>query len=602
MDFSSDSSESSRSLKASLTEHRGIRRFSTLHELTRTFSPFERLVLYVCTVVLAASTLGLLAGVNAAVSVDVPSSGGSLVEGEIGPARFINPLIAMSQADLDLSMLVYSGLMRAMPDGSLVSDLASSYEISADGTTYTFKIRDGAKFHDGARVTSADVVFTVQKAQDPAIKSSHRADWEGVQVSAPDAQTVVFKLPRAYAPFLQNTTMGILPQHLWADVTAEEFPFSPINTHPVGTGPYKVAKLETNTTGSATRYELEPFKQYALGTAYIKHITFLFYPNEDAIVRGFNRGEVDAIAGISPDQISAITRTDTSILKVPLPRVFGVFLNQNHAAVFTDASARSALDAAIDKQRLIQLALRGFGVTLSSPIPPSALTFTEADTTLPPAASTAYTDDTIANARAILQRGGWKFDESTRTWTNGKKQTLSFALATADSPELVATANAVAAAWTALGAQVDVQIFPIAELNTTVIRPRQYDALLFGEVVGRELDLFAFWHSSQRNDPGLNLALYTNSQADTLLANARATTNEQEREKLYTDFAAIVTKDKPAIFLYAPDFLYAVPKNLRGIELGALSSPAERFLTAYKWYADTERVWSIFAPASSQSY
>ena len=206
----------------------------------------------------------------------------------------------------------------------------------------------------------------------------------------------------------------------------------------------------------------------------------------------------------------------------------------------------------------------------------------------------AFTDETIAAAHAILVKGGWSYNESTNTWTNKKKQTVGFTLSTADSPQLVATANAVADAWNKLGVNVKVQVYSLSDLNTTVLRPRQYDALLFGEVVGRELDLFAFWHSSQRNDPGLNLSLYTNSKADLLLSQARATTNATDREKLYAQFAALVKKDDPAIFLYAPEFVYVVPKNIAGIELGALTTPAERFLNVYEWYTDTQYVWNMF--------
>ena len=145
---------------------------------------------------------------------------------------------------------------------------------------------------------------------------------------------------------------------------------------------------------------------------------------------------------------------------------------------------------------------------------------------------------------------------------------------------------------------MDVRVYPLSELNTNVIRPRAYEAILFGEVVGRTADLFAFWHSSQRNDPGLNLALYANSKVDALLSSARATTDEKNREKLYGQFAAAIEKDRPAVFLYAPEFIYVVPQRLRGIELGSLSSAAERFLNVYRWYTDTERVWSIFTDAA----
>lgn len=598
----SPSPENRTGLRDSLVRTHSVSRFSKLEQMTRALSPFERLVLYILTATLGASAFALLAGANNAVSVRVPSHGGVLVEGQLGPARFINPLIPMSQADSDLVALVYSGLTRAMPDGRIVPDLASSYEISPDGTTYTFTLRDNAIFHDGTRVTSADVLFTIQKAQNPDIKSVHRADWEGVSVSTPDERTVVFKLPRAYAPFIQNTAMGILPSHLWRDVTAEEFPFSPLNINPVGSGSFKVAKVETSPTGSATRYDLEAFADFTLGGPYLRRISFVFYPNEGALIRGFNRGEVDSMAGISPDELDSLERKDVLIRTVPLPRVFGVFLNQGRNATLADAAVRNALDAAVVKQRVVDGVLRGYGVAVESPVPPHVLSWSDASSSQPVSAavSEVYTDDSIGNARGFLERGGWKWSEESGSWTKGT-QTLAFTLSTADSPELVATVNAVADAWRRLGAQVQVQLYPISELNTNVIRPREYDAILFGEVVGRELDLFAFWHSSQRNDPGLNLALYANSRADALLSEARTTTDAKKRTELYQEFAGIVQKDVPAIFLYSPEFVYAVPHDLSGVELGILTTPSERFLTAHTWYTDTENVWSIFARESEES-
>ena len=207
-------------LKTTLTRERSVSRFSFLAEVLRTFSPGERLILYALTILLGISTLALLAGLNAAISVEVPAQGGTLVEGEVGPARFVNPLLMISKPDEDLALLVYSGLTRVLPQpttavsgGSIVPDLASNYEISDDGTTYTFTLRTDATFHDGVPVTAADVLFTVASAQNPAIKSPRRADWEGVQVSSPDPHTVVFKLATAKTSRLHFST-----QTLWEAV------------------------------------------------------------------------------------------------------------------------------------------------------------------------------------------------------------------------------------------------------------------------------------------------------------------------------------------------------------------------------------------------
>ncbi len=579
--------------KDTLTKHRRSSFLSRMEDMLERFSPSERLALYIATVALGLSSLGLLAGLNAAVSTVVPADGGTLSEGILGPARFINPVIAVSSADEDLSALVYSGLTKTMPDGTIVPDLASDYSISEDGTVYTFRIRPDAEFHDGAPVTAADVLYTVQLAQNPAIKSTHRADWEGITLSSPDSKTVIFKLPRAYAPFLQNTSFGILPEHLWQDTKPEDFQFHALNTHPVGSGPYEIESVETDSTGAAVRFELGAFRGYALGKPHVSRIILRLYPNEEARVRALAQGETEALAGIPSTDIDAASG-NAQLLRVPLPRVFGVFFNQGHAPALTDASARKALNAAIEKDRLIAMVLGGYGAVLRGPIPPGLIEgMSDVSTTTSGTVSTAYTEESLSAAREILTNGGWKFDESAGVWMKGSQQ-LAFSLATGDTPELTATANAVATAWRQLGAKVTMQVYPISELNINILRPREYDAVLFGEVIGRELDLFAFWHSSQRNDPGLNLALYTNAQADTLLSQARALTDTTERDKLYREFAQLIQEEQPAVFLYAPEFLYVIPAGLHGVELGALTMPAERFLNVHEWYMDEERVWNAF--------
>jgi len=590
-----------------LMGQRHIRPLERIEDALRAFTPGERLLLYIFSAILGLSALFMVGSINALATVTIPSSGGSLVEGEIGSARFLNPLLTLSDPDEDITALVYSGLTRQMPDGTLTPDLAEQYSISSDGRVYTFALRPDVIFHDGTFVTSADVVFTIQRAQDPAINSDRRADWSGVVVSAPDERTVVFTLPRAYAPFMQNTTLGILPKHLWENVSVKEFPFSMFNTHPVGSGPYKVDKITEDATGAPLQYDLEPFKKYALGAPYLKRISFVFFPNTEELIEGLNDGTVDAAASLSPEDMNAVKRDDISVAQVTLPRVFGIFFNQSHNTALAELAVRRALDAAVDKDQIVKSVLTGRGSILNGPIPPGLL---DGKAPATPQKITDITSSAISaqearleNARAILQKGGWVFDGASPPaggWKKGDK-TLSLTLATADQAELVATARAVVADWQALGAQVTLQIYPISELNTNIIRPRNYDALLFGEVVGPELDLYAFWHSSQRNDPGLNLAMYANQKTDSILSDARATIDERARNNFYREFEKAIVADTPAVFLYAPDFLYIVPDDLSGIELGALRSGAERFENAYQWYKDTENVWAVFAPLEAST-
>ena len=114
--------------------------------------------------------------------------------------------------------------------------------------------------------------------------------------------------------------------------------------------------------------------------------------------------------------------------------------------------------------------------------------------------------------------------------------------------------------------------------------------------MGRDPDPFAFWHSSQRNDPGLNVALYTNIKADKLLEEARSIQDETKRADKYKEFQEEVSRDIPAIFLFSPKFLYVIPKNLKGTdEMKSVTVPSERFSTIHQWYKKTDKVWKIFA-------
>lgn len=555
----------------------------------RSFSPNSRALFLLFSTLLVASSAYLLYGVNRALLIEVPASGGTLVEGIIGAPRFINPLLAISDADRDLSMLVYSGLLRSDGSGKLNPDLAASYDISDDGLVYTFALKEDAVFHDGVKVMAEDVVFTVAKAQDPTLKSPKRANWDGIAAEALDEKTVRFTLKAPYAPFIENTTLGILPKRLWEDVSSDEFPFSSLNNEPVGSGPFRVARIERNPSGIPTAYRLRPFKEYALGRPFLTEIDFRFFENERGLLSALEKGDIDSANSLSPKTLAAFD--EARVKRAPLDRVFGTFFNQNQSAVLRDRNVREALSMATNRDLLVSEVLGGYGTPLYGPVPAGILEHVADDDVLG-----TMTDPAVA-ARALLESKGWKWSDEAGALTrkSGKDTlTLAFSLSTANAPELRATAEFLRNAWEHMGASVEVKIFEQGDLNQNVIRPRKYDALLFGEVVGRELDLFAFWHSSQRNDPGLNIALYANSVADKKLEVLRAATDLEEKRDAYQGFAEELKKDMPAIFLYTPDFMYIFPKRIEGLSLGSIGIPSERFTSAHLWHTETDRVWSFF--------
>ncbi len=562
----------------------------TLEGLLPSFSPGERVVLYTLSALLAVSVFSLLAAINIETTSEVPAHEGSLTESIVGTPRFINPLLATSDPDRDMTQLVYSGLMRARPDNTFTPDLAYEYRVSEDALTYTFHLRDSARFHDGTPVTAHDIVFTVETAQNPLYKSTKRAEWEGVTVEAPDDYTVVFTLPKPYAPFLEATTLGILPRHIWETVSPEDFPFHYANTEPIGTGPYRITDTSRDQTGAPEKYDLVAFSDFTLGEPYITHLQIQLFATEKEALNALAHGTVESMGSVSPEDALSFLDEHT-IMRTALPRVFGVFFNEGRSSVLADSAVRKAFSVAVDRTAIIDTALRGFGVPIDGPLPPHIFT-----TQQQRLFSETYTpEERLAEARELLENAGWHMDEETGVRKKGSTE-LAFSISTGDTPELTQTADLLAATGKAIGARITVKVFSGGDLNTTVIRPREYEALLFGEVVGRSADVYAFWHSSQRNDPGLNLSLYTNAKADTLVSDARRETDSEAREQTLAAFDEVIRKEYPAVFLYVPEFVYVTPKTLQGISLGSLTNTAERFLNVHEWYKGTERVWDIFLP------
>lgn len=570
-----------------------IQAFDKIEGLFRAFSIAEKTIFFIVFVLISFGTLSLLAKVNDTFLIEIPTHGGTLSEGIVGTPRFINPILAVSDADRDLSSLVYSGLMRATTDGGFVPDLAERYSVSSDGLTYTFILRPDAVFHDGTPVTADDVEFTVTKAQDSMLKSPKRLNWEGVVVEKSGEREVKFILKQPYSPFVANTTLGILPRHIWKTLESDQFPFSQYNVNPVGSGPYRVVSLTRSKDGIPTAYSLTSFEEYTLGAPYITDINLSFFANEKTLIEALDTGSIESASNITAHSAVELEEKGAHLLRAPLTRVFGLFFNQNQKEVLAHREIREALDDILDKQAIVRRVLEGSGTIASSPLPP-----TIAEKLSNASGTDALATGTMDSILTRLKKAGWT-STATSTLTlspKGKaKSVLDISITTSNVPELVETADAVATAWRTLGAGVEVKVFEPSDLNQSVIRPRRYDVLLFGLVVGRDPDLYAFWHSSQRNDPGLNIAMYTNAKADKALEDMRKATSTDATKLAYDRFAKEVSTDIPAVFLFSPDFIYALPNKIKNVSLGQITTPNDRFISIPDWYIETEKVWSFLS-------
>lgn len=557
---------------ASLSRRRRIGFVEAFGRFVGRMPASDRAIAAVLALVFAFSCLLSLIALERTVLVEVPTRGGGLVEGEVGNPRFVNPLLALSDSDRDLATLTFAGLMGEGPQG-LRPVLAESYTISPDGKTYTFTLRKGIKFTDGTPITADDVVFTVEKAQDPALKSPELANWANIRAEAVDARTVRFTLPKAYGPFLEDTTLGILPSHIWKSVPSEQFPFDKRIAEPVGDGPFKVERVSRNRAGVITEYDLVANGSYALGRPYLDRMAFKFYASEEELATAYKDGRVDSAYGIA----------EPGAKTAPYSRVFGVFFNQSANKALSQLEVRKALSIAIDRSALTQDILGGYATPLMGPVPPGSGI---SEPSLP-------SGDRIAQAKQVLTDAGWTYDENAKAWTNAKAKLslASISITTSNVPELKTLSASIEKDWEALGVATSLTYVDPAALVSSAIRPRSYEALFFGMVIGRDQDLFPFWDSSQKNDPGLNVAMYANKNVDALLEKARQETDPAAHANELQKISDAIAADYPAAFTHAPDFVYAVPKELQGVVLPQITSPADRFATVATWHLRTEWVW-----------
>ncbi len=523
---------------------------------------------------------------------EVPSFGGGYIEGMVGQPRFINPILAQkNDIDSDLSSIVYSSLLKLNSEGKLVNDLAESYEIGEDNLTYTFHIKKGVKWHskkdsgdEKKELTVDDIIYTIQTIQNPEFNSSLRANWTGIGTKKIDDYTIQFILRNSYAPFLNNLTFGILPKHLWSKIKTNNFTLAEYNFRPVGSGPYIFKQLAKDTEGKIISFELEVNNDYYGQKPFIKKLIFLFFQNEDDLIQAFNRKGINGINYLSPENMEKIIDLeDSNIQRLKIPRYFAIFFNQTKNKALSDEEVRLALSYAVDKNRLIQEILYGEGSSSNSPIPSQLLGYNP---------NIKIYDYAQEHAKNILDTAGW-IDTDEDGIREKEDVKIEFTLVIPNQNELRETGKLIQQMWKEIGVAVEIKEVPTEtnELSDSYIKPREYEAVLVAQILNYDPDPFAFWHSSQKKETGLNLSLYDNPEIDKILEEARQEINSEARAEKYMKFQELLIEDVPAIFLYSPNYLYVQSQSIQGTNFNTIVIPSDRFNEIENWYMKTKRVW-----------
>jgi len=534
-----------------------------LKHLSKFLNPKENLIIKICLLVLIINVVYLGTVFLKKHLQYSPAVGGDYAEALVGYPKAINPIYATNRdVDADLSKLIYSSLFYYDKNGYLKNDLADSYVVNPDGKEYTIKIKNNVSFHNNDKLTVDDILFTLSLIQNPEYHSPYGTALAKVEAVKIDDYTIKFTLSEPYAPFLDLLDFGILPKNIWKNVNPQSILLFEFNLKPVGSGPYKFKSLIKNKDGDLKEYHLTLNDAYYGQKPFIKNINFIFFVDYPEAVKALNDNQVNGLSYLPYGENSELLAKNSLVIhELARPQVVSLFFNKEVNKALGDKNTRIALAQAINKTQLVGDVFGGSYKVADSPIPAENFAYNNQ--------LKKYDYNPIA-AGGVLQ-----------------SKALSLTLSVIDRPENLAVADKIKNYWAAVGVKVTIKAVP-AEQVSDLIKSRDFEVLLYGESVGGDPDVYAFWHSSQIGGRGLNLAAYSNPSVDKLLAEARVTTDNTERATEYQKFQEILNNDLPVIFLYSPTYTYIQDKKTKGFDSSAIIEPADRFSGISDWYLKTK--------------
>ena len=565
-----------------------------------------------------------------------PQNGGAYREALVGQPKFINPIFSsINDVDADLVTLLYSGLFRYDTNQNLVPDIAESFTVSPDLKTFTITLRPAMRWSDSKSLTANDVIFTIETIQNPEVGSPLLPAFAGVKTTKVDEATIKFTLTEPFANFLNTLTVGIIPEHIWSEINPTNFKLAKYNLQTIGSGPWKFEKMLKNEAGAVQSYTLSPNSNYYGKKPYLGSVEFKFLDSYNEAVGLLKSQTADAVSFLPSNLKEKIGSKNFNLYKFLLPQTTAIFLNSDQKSELKELDLRRALTMAINRDQLISDVYGTDAVSSDSPLPSFEAGYQAAKKNLYDEkaandlldkkwkhiepenyfklrqaeelknrqseidATIAANSSTPEVASSTIKQINSEVNQKIRAEMNSDQlfyradgnNILEIELTLVDNAEYIKAGDAIASFWRKIGLPTTIHTVSAYQVNREVIKTRSYQALLYGEITGADLDLFPFWHSSQVDYPGLNLARYINRNADKLLEDARLTLDDSKRLKLYEQFQTILEDDDPAIFLFTPYHYMAIAKNIKGVNLNTLVNSSDRYRELNDWYIKTKWQW-----------
>ena len=500
-----------------------------------------------------------------------PAYGDIIVEGSIGDASNLIPMLSTDSTSHSIGALCYNGLVKYDKDIQIVGDLAESWDVSPDGLIITFHLRKGVKWHDGHPFTADDVLFTYRVTIDPKTPTAYSGDFLKVKkAEVLDPHTFRVTYDKPFAPALMSWGAAVMPKHL---LEGKDITKSPLARRPVGTGPYIFREWLTG-----QKIVLISNPEYFEGRPYIDGFVLRIIPDMATMFLELRAKGIDMM-NLTPLQYTRQTENPffrKNFNKYRYLSFAYTYLGYNlRNPLFADRRIRQAISYAINKEAIIQGILLGYGQPATGPYKPGTWAHN------PDVKKYPYDPQ---KARALLAEAGWK-DTDGDGILDRSGQPFTFEIITNQGNEIRAkTAEIIQKHLAEVGMQVKIRTLEWAAFVNEFINKGRFDATILGWTIPMDPDIYDVWHSSKTKPGELNFISYRNREVDELVEKGRGTFNIKERKRCYDRIQEILAEDQPYTFLYVPDALPMISSRFRGIE----PAPLGISYNFIKWYVPQE--------------
>ncbi|MFN8483743.1 MAG: ABC transporter substrate-binding protein [Anaerolineae bacterium] len=510
------------------------------------------------------------AAAKAAEAPKAAAKGGQIVEVRFADAKTLNSALVNDTSSGDTLALMGNGLVWINPKDLLpMPQLATKWDISPDGKTYTFTLRDDVKFHDGQKFTADDVKFTYELMLNEKVNSPRRTDLSVIDsITVKSPTEIEFKLKNVKADFLANNAIyQIMPKHVLEKLSPEQINTADFNTKsPIYTGPFKFKEWVKD-----DHITLEANPDYFLGKPNVDQYVLKVVKDGNVVAAQLKTGESDF--GFYEAPLLSEMQKQDNVNNYAFDTFNFTFYTLNldpaKTTLFQDKQVRQALLYGLDRDAMVKSIMFGQGSVANASEPVLSWAYN-------PNTQPQYPYD-AKKAEELLDAAGWKKGADGIREKDGKK--LSFQCWTnAGNKVRESYVTVMQEQWKQIGVEMTPKLEEWNAFLDRLTKTHDFDCFLVGFQWGVDPNQRTMFHSDSYKG-GFNMAKYSNPELDKILDDALLTTDVQKRKDLYFKMQQIVAEDLPVTILDFPKNLGAVSKKVTGLVPNA---PNYRF-EAPKW-------------------